>query len=1081
MSRFSVIALSIVIGLLSATNGIAATACDPWVTKVVSAQGRVEAKRRTQTQWVHVKLNDTYCAGDSIQLGQHSRAGLLLRNQTVLRLDQGTTIVLPEIEEEKPIWLELIRGAAHLISNIPYRLKVKTPFVNAAIEGTEFAMRIKEKASHIWVFEGNVVAENMHGRLSLANSDAAVAEAGKAPVTMITVRPRDAVQWALYYPPIIDYRPEVTTNPIIQQAINLYRAGQIAQAIAIIEKVPDKHRDSRYFNLRAALLLSVGRVEQARNDIDQGHILEPDNGTALALLSIIALAQNDKEKAMDLARVAADMDPRSPTLQIALSYAYQAAFDIEKARDSIKKALALSPDDPLAWARFSELELSLGELDNALEAAKKAAALDSELPRTQMVLGFAYLTQIDLDQATVAFKRAIELDPAAPLPRLGLGLVKIRRGDVEEGAREIEVAAILDPDNSLVRSYLGKAYYEEKREGVASREFAIAKELDPKDPTPWFYAAIRKQTENRPVEALHDMQKAKELNDNRAVYRSRLLLDDDLAARSASLGRIYNDLGFQQLGLVAGWRSVNTDPSNYSAHRLLADNYAALPRHEIARVSELLQSQLLQPINITPVQPNLAERNLLILEGSGPSNASFNEFNPLFTRNRLTLQASGVFASNDTLGDEVTHSGVWNKFSYSLGQYHLETDGFRENNDLEQDVYNVFAQASLSPKLSVQTEFRHSDIEHGDLNLGLGQPNRIFRRNKHTNTFRIGGHYALAPHSDFISSIIYQNEKEKQEFAPGITSKVDSEGYIAELQYTYHVPRFDIIMGNGYYEVDNDITSFDEYVTRHKNGYVYSHIRFPNQVTWLVGVSYDSLDNGPFGKFRQTNPKLGIIWDVTSNTTLRLAAFRTLKRALLTDQTIEPTQVAGFNQFFDDLNGTESKRYGIALDQKFMSNLYGGLEASKRELKIPVFRGRPPTQDWEEKLYRAYLNWTPDPRVALSVTYELEDFEAEGGTNNNTHLVTGGLKYFHPYGLFSNLGITYVNQDVDTMSDDQFVLLDAGIGYRLPRRNGIIMLGVKNLLDKDFNFQGLGFRTRQEEGPPFIPDRTISAQITLSF
>jgi hypothetical protein len=46
------------------------------------------------------------------------------------------------------------------------------------------------------------------------------------------------------------------------------------------------------------------------------------------------------------------------------------------------------------------------------------------------------------------------------------------------------------------------------------------------------------------VEALHKLQKAIELNDNRAVYRSRLLLDSDLAARSAALARIYSDFGF---------------------------------------------------------------------------------------------------------------------------------------------------------------------------------------------------------------------------------------------------------------------------------------------------------------------------------------------------------------------------------------------------------------------------------------------------------------------------------------------------------------------------------------------------------
>ena len=103
-------------------------------------------------------------------------------------------------------------------------------------------------------------------------------------------------------------------------------------------------------------------------------------------------------------------------------------------------------------------------------------------------------------------------------------MAKIRNGDLEEGRQDLETAAILDPNNSIVRSYLGKAYYEERRSTLAEDQFKLAKERDPKDPTPYFYDAINKQTTNRPVEALHDMQKAIELNDNRGVYRSKLWL-----------------------------------------------------------------------------------------------------------------------------------------------------------------------------------------------------------------------------------------------------------------------------------------------------------------------------------------------------------------------------------------------------------------------------------------------------------------------------------------------------------------------------------------------------------------------------
>jgi hypothetical protein len=70
------------------------------------------------------------------------------------------------------------------------------------------------------------------------------------------------------------------------------------------------------------------------------------------------------------------------------------------------------------------------------------------------------------------------------------------------------------------------------------------------------------------------METAIENNKNRAVYRSQLQMDSDLAARSASLGRIYTDLGFEQVALVEGWTSITQDPSSYTAARFLADTYA---------------------------------------------------------------------------------------------------------------------------------------------------------------------------------------------------------------------------------------------------------------------------------------------------------------------------------------------------------------------------------------------------------------------------------------------------------------------------------------------------------------------------
>jgi hypothetical protein len=141
-----------------------------------------------------------------------------------------------------------------------------------------------------------------------------------------------------------------------------------------------------------------------------------------------------------------------------------------------------------------------------------------------------------------------------------------------------------------------------------------------------------------------------------------------------------------------------------------------LPRQEIARVSELLQSQLLQPNNTTPIQPRLAESNLFLISAGGPGALSFNEFNPIFNRDGVTLQASGLVGENSTYAGEGVVSGIYNKTSFSLGGLHYTTGGFRENTDQQDDIATAFVQQELSPSTSVQAEYRFSTCSGHPMN-----------------------------------------------------------------------------------------------------------------------------------------------------------------------------------------------------------------------------------------------------------------------------------------------------------------------------------------------------------------------------
>jgi hypothetical protein len=87
--------------------------------------------------------------------------------------------------------------------------------------------------------------------------------------------------------------------------------------------------------------------------------------------------------------------------------------------------------------------------------------------------------------------------------------------------------------------------------------------------------------------------------------------------------------------------------------------------------------------------------------------------------------------------------------------------------------------------------------------------------------------------------------------------------------------------------------------------------------------------------------------------------------------------------------------------------------------------------------------------------------------------------------LSTSLTATYVNQDgkfrrlvsgeIEPGSDD-FWLVDAAIGYRLPKRYGFITLGVTNVFDEKFNYFEV-----DADNPRILPDRMVFSRITLAF
>jgi Flp pilus assembly protein TadD len=1079
-------------GLLMATAH--AQECTAPVARVVSVEGAVEVKRSRGDTWAPAFSDVSLCAGDALRVGARGRAALRLPNQTLLRVDQNSILSFAPADGP-PDFIDLLRGAVEVLTRTPKPFRVRTPFLNAGVEGTEFVVRVGEQSAQVLVLEGRVTAGNEQGQVMLVGGEGVQAQRGQLPRRDVVVSPADAVQWALHYPSIAISAPS-ESDPVLIDADSLSARGRTREALARLEAVAAEARTPRQWVRLAGLLLQVGSVDEARAALDASQRLAGPASDTLALQSIIATVRNEGDTALRLARQAAELEPGSPAAHLALSYALQARFDIGAAAAEAQAAATLAPGSAIAWARLAELRLAQGAHAAAVAAAARAAALAPELSRAHSALGFAQLARLNAAGAREEFTRAITLDPSDPLPQLGLGLALIRSGRLAAGREAIEAAAILQPLDALVRSYLGKAYFDEGRGGLADRQFTLARALDPNDPTPRLYQGIARGTGNRPVEAVDELLQSIELNDRRAVYRSRLLLDDDLAARSTSLARLFMELDLPEAALAQAAASLAVDPSSASAHRFLSDAASVDSRHQITRASELLQAQLRQPLSVTPLQAQLSNDRLFSLRTEGPQAGGLNEFGSMFVRNGLALQLHGVAGSQGTVGEQVIVSGVRDNLGFGASALRYRTDGVRPNSDARESEVSGMVQAALTPDTTVQLEAARHVTHSGDT-VGRFDP-EAYSADERDDTartdVRLGLRHAFGPASEVLVALTHRSNRGSFDLGGGFVIRVTDTATRSELQYVRRGERYWIVSGLGVLQGttrEDVLGDVVESSPHHANAYAYgSYALVRNRLFLIGGLSYDRMRSRDAGGQHEVNPKLGLLWHPAPETTLRIAAYRVLKRRLNPEAGLEPTQVAGFDQFFDDPNGAIARGVAMAADSRVGDTRFG-VSASSRRLRLPSTNtdlsiGFDPSS---ERAAQGYVQRTLAPRWVASARLRYSRYQrpagaigSEGFTMAETTELPVALKYFDPLGWWASIGATGVRQHgsfIDasfqlTPGSSRFSVVDAGLGYRLPRHRGMASLSCSNLLGRSFRFQDIGL-----EAPRYLPERGCRARLSL--
>jgi hypothetical protein len=306
------------------------------------------------------------------------------------------------------------------------------------------------------------------------------------------------------------------------------------------------------------------------------------------------------------------------------------------------------------------------------------------------------------------------------------------------------------------------------------------------------------------------------------------------------------------------------------------------------------------------------------------------------------------------------HSWVSTTTSRSISRILMPTRMASDQTRTFGRTRTALIQAALSERLNIQVEADTSATDRGDIFRAFDPDNAANVRVKDDQSlYRVGGKLDIAPGQSIVLSSIYQTRDISLftiDVGQGVTFDIWSSAM--EAQYSLVEPGFNLIAGAGHLRgfLAQPETGFsvDSYFS---NAYVYALVKPQNSGLKLsFGASMDTLDENALHR-SELCPKLGLIWNPIASTTIRAASIKTLKRPLVGNETIEPTQIAGFDQFFEDVDGAVSWLYGVGVDQR-LGSIHVGLQASQRDIHVPLVLPDS-TIDiyWKERAGTAYVYW----------------------------------------------------------------------------------------------------------------------------
>ncbi|MBW1951895.1 MAG: tetratricopeptide repeat protein [Deltaproteobacteria bacterium] len=878
---------------------------------------------------------------------------------------------------------------------------------------------------------------------------------------------------------------------VVGLALARYRLGELLPAYELVKTARQQLTPSPllwtmegYFALLATL------VQESQACLEHALELAPEYTLARTLLAQMWLVQNRKAAARQEASRTLAQTPQSPAALFTMALVEIAHFNPSVAKTYLEKAIKADPRFVPAYLYLAKIWLGADYLERAEKTIDAASRLAPEEGEVLSMAGFVKLGLRDYQGAKKLFDQAIEANPALGEPHLGIGIYYFRYREPKQGLAEMLTATLLEPRVSLYQSTLGKALYQVRAFDKALEVYDYAKALDKNDPTPHLYKGIALTDLNRPGEAIQEINQSIALNDNNAIFRSRLMLDRDLAVRNYNLSRAYNQLGLGDWAYSKAVNAVKKDPLNSSARLFLANAYLATRQRLGSAGSELLLYRLLSPAN----------QNTFTV---------YNDYTPMFEMPYLRVQAQGgigTWCHSRAIQDHSleVYGGIPGLAFDIYGSY-FDDDGFRAKNGDDNFHMNLnLVKWEPTVRNSVLGGFRYSDAERGDTsNLNdfgfVNSPN--MRQFPRLRIYELGYVHRFNPKATFLSYFTYANNhyhRRDKTFdtiwflglpidqTSTVSQRYDQEFYNLQFQQQLILADHTLIGGVDYfwghlkYKYD-ELLEYSLFGIPLASYLIADNFRPPNrsyslylQDYWQVtpqllaelGVFFDHTRNSRAGfadpvSLQRWNPRLGLNYQVNADHTLRLVLQHSLNTHNLVAPLLVPAEIASFPWQINIDDGSEMREFGVAWEAQWNPLTFSVLRLNANRIFTPQYEVDSQLEEhrvwWGWKRYTASftVNRILSPSWGLTTGVVGKKFDPSISWSHDFSELNAllQLSFLHRSGWQGFFRTYVIKQDLTDRGDSFYGLADAGLGYEFPGKRGFASLEVTNIFDRHFYFQ----------------------------